>query len=114
MELAFNRHGLKYEMIHANFLMPEQHADELFKSCHEELLALCDAITALRGSGDADPLVTEARVINQFVQGIHDRLVRSYVKRCVAQNRSSNIKQRAMLQEITRWKSTIPTRIVRV
>ena len=71
--------------------MREQHADESFASYHEELWALSDEMSALRGAGDADPLVTEVRVINQCAQGIHDRLVRSDVKRYGAQNRSSNV-----------------------
>ena len=36
MELAFNRHGLKYEKIHAKFLLRDQRADESFASFHEE------------------------------------------------------------------------------
>ena len=52
MELAFNRHGLKYETILAKFLVREQHADESFASYYEELWALCDELTALRGSDD--------------------------------------------------------------
>ena len=91
MELAFNRQGLKYETIHAKFLMREQHMDESFASYHEELWALCDEMTALRAADDVDPRLTEVRVINQFALGIHDRLVRSDVKRYVAQNRTSNI-----------------------
>ena len=91
MELAFNRKGLKYETIHAKFLMREQHMDESFASYHEELWALCDEMTALRAADDVDPRLTEVRVINQFALGIHDRLVRSDVKRYVAQNRTSNI-----------------------
>ena len=57
----------------------------------EELWALCDEMIALRGADDVDPLITEIKVINQFAQRIHDWLVRSDVKRCVAQNRTINI-----------------------
>ena len=89
MELAFNRHGLKHETIHAKFLLREQRADESFASFHEELWALCDEMTALKAADEADSVVSEIRVINQFAQGIHDRLVRSDVKRFVAQNRLS-------------------------
>ena len=44
-------------------------------------------MTALRAEEDADPFVSEIRVINKFAQGIHYRLVHSDVKRFVAQNR---------------------------
>ena len=80
-----------YESIHAKFLMCEQQADELFASLNKELKALCDEMTAFRGTDDADPLMTELRTINQFAIGIHDRLVRSDVKRNVAHNRTCNI-----------------------
>ena len=91
MELAFNRHGLKYETILAKFLVREQHADESFASYYEELWALCDELTALRGADDTDQALTETRVMNQFAQGIHDRLVRSDVKRYIAQHGMNNI-----------------------
>ena len=39
---------------------------------------------------EADPLVTEGRVINQFAQGIHERLVLCDVKKYFTQNRFSN------------------------
>ena len=91
MELAFNRHGLKYDTIIAKFLVREQHADESFASYYEELWALCDELTALRGADDTDQALTETRVMNQFAQGIHDRLVRSDVKRYIAQHGMNNI-----------------------
>ena len=49
---------------------------------HEILWALCDEMTALRVADDADRLMTEKIVINQFAQGIHDRLVRRDEKWC--------------------------------
>ena len=84
MELAFNRHGLKYETIHAKFLLREQRPDESFASFHEKLWALCEKMTALRATEEAEPLVSAIRVIKRFAQGINDRLVRSDVKRFVA------------------------------
>ena len=91
MELAFNRPGFKYETIHAKFLLREQHQDESFASFHEELWTLCDEMSAIRPIGDKDEKVNEMRVINQFAQGLHDRLVRRDVKRFVAQNRTNGL-----------------------
>ena len=59
MELAFNRHGLKYETILAKFLTREQHSDKSFASYHEEFWALCDELTALRGADDTNQTLTE-------------------------------------------------------
>ena len=52
---------------------------------------MCDEPTALRGADDTDQALTETRVMNQFAQGIHDRLVRRDVKRHIAQHGISNI-----------------------
>ena len=90
MELAFNRHGLKYETILAKFLVREQHADESFAN-YEELWALCDMLNSLRGTDDTDQALTETRVLNQFAKGVHDRLVKSDVKQYIAQHGMNNI-----------------------
>ena len=91
MELAFNRHGFKYQTIHAKFLLREQHQDESFASFHEELWTLCDEMSAILPTGDKDERVNEMRVIDQFAQGLHDRLVRRDVKRFVALNRTNGL-----------------------
>ena len=72
----------------AKFLVRKQHAEELFASYYEELWALWDELTALRGTYDTDKALTETRVMNQFAQGIHDRLD---VKRYIAQHGMNNI-----------------------
>ena len=76
MELAFNRHGLKYETVHAKFLLREQHQDESFASFHEELWTLCDELSAIRPTEHTDAGLNDMRVIDQFAQSLHDRLVR--------------------------------------
>ena len=48
-------------------------------------------MTALRPTGDSDNRYHELRVIDQFAQGLHDRLVRSDVKKFVARYRTSNV-----------------------
>ena len=53
--------------------------------------ALCDELNSFRGADDTDQALTETRVMNQFAQGIHDRLVRSDVKRYIAQHGMNSI-----------------------
>ena len=81
MELAFNRHRWKYETIHAKFLLREQHQDASFASFHEELWTLCDEMSAIQPTRDKDARGNEMRVMDQFAQGLHDRIVRRDVKR---------------------------------
>ena len=52
---------------------------------------MCDELPALRGTDDTDQALTETRVMNQFAQDIHDRLVRSDVKRYIAQHGMNSI-----------------------
>ena len=91
IELAFNRHGFKYETINAKFLLREQHQDESLASFHEELWFLCDEMFAIRSTGDNDERVNEMRVIDHFAQGLHHRFVRRDVKRFVALNRTNGL-----------------------
>ena len=52
---------------------------------------MCDELTSLRGSDDSDQALTKTRVMNLFAQGIHDRKLRSDVKRYITQHGMNNI-----------------------
>ena len=69
LETAFNRHSLKYSMLHGNFLFREQKSDESFSSFFKELWTLCDEMAAIQPISDAN---NEQRMINQFTQGLQN------------------------------------------
>ena len=57
--------------------------DESFSSFYVELWVLCDEMTAINDD-DKNSENYEMKMVNQFVHGIHDRLVKIDVKKYVA------------------------------
>ena len=95
LESVFDRHTLKYTTLHGHFLFREQKSDESFSSffnnlwtlCDESfssffnnLWTLCDEMAAMKSISDQD---SEARVITQLTQGIHNIIVRNSVKQYI-------------------------------
>ena len=80
LESVFDRHTLKYTTLHGHFLFREQKSDESFSSFFNNLWTLCDEMAAMKSISDQD---SEARVITQFTQGIHNIIVRNSVKQYI-------------------------------
>ena len=80
LETVFDRHSLKYSTLHGHFLFREQKCDESFSSFFDELWTLCGEMAAIQSIEDKDK---EPKVISQFTQGIHDKILRNDVRRYV-------------------------------
>ena len=73
--MAFGRKNFKNADLHTKFLQRYQNTEELFSSFNVELLVICDEMNATREQ-EKESKANEIRVVNQFVHGIHDRLVK--------------------------------------
>ena len=80
LELAFGRKNFHFEDLHTQFLQRKQIVDESFSSFYIELWVLCDEMQAMNGD-NKNAKAFEMKFVNQFVHGLHDRLVKIDVKK---------------------------------
>ena len=80
LELAFGRKNFHFADLHTQFLQRKQIVDESFSSFYVELWVLCHEMQAMNGDSK-NAKAFEMKVVNQFVHGLHDRLVKIDVKK---------------------------------